>query len=664
MTVASACAGRAADAFPPTAAATGRVYRQRPAAWAATGALAIVLGLGVPLFLCTPLWVDNAFFDVCARALLGGDVLYRDVFLHGPPGMVLLQAGLRWLFGWSPVALRGADLAIVGSVIWLLVRTVPPRRTAARLGAAAGLAAFYFSMSEWCHCQPDTWMLLAALAAMWLRQLRTADALRCVWGMRQRAAALAEGLCWGVAFWIKPFVALPALGCWLVTAGLLIRQGRGGVRRLAADTAWVVGGALAAAAALGVWLWRSGNWPYFVEGALGRWNQDYFETSAGWLARLLKAFALLPPWGLLHFAAIPATLVELGHALRHRPSDRGAGAADPRAFLAAVYLGWFVQANFIQRQLVYQLVPAIMLGLAVVAGRRWPAPALAAWSRHRVCRRRTICVLAALCAAQLLLCLLGYVGAELVQRDLWLSWFVERTASTAVVVWPLLGIGCLLACARPVLRVLGRSRRLRRLAMLVPVVFVAWAISQGPLARLARIEEWAQCWRQGPTPAVLDALRVEADVAAPDWVALAHVEDFLTRQQVGDGELTCFGVSAVHLYPRLGVRPSTRFVLLWPVLMFFPNHREEVVRELNASRQRFVVSDLEQAGYSAAEAAGRLSDRPFGLPVLPPSRARAFPWTEPVVFRAGRYVVHRARQRQPLRQESLPGPGSPLAPGG
>src|SRR5262245_4942929 len=151
---------------PPPAAAgpPPRAGRWALAAWALLAALLLV---GLPLFLCMPLWCDCTFYDLGARSLLRGGVLYRDLFYHGVPGMMLLQAAVRAALGWGSVALRLADFAFVSGCVWLLARQPPlgggPR--AAPVLLAALLYYCYFATTEWCHCQPDTWMLLPALAA-------------------------------------------------------------------------------------------------------------------------------------------------------------------------------------------------------------------------------------------------------------------------------------------------------------------------------------------------------------------------------------------------------------------------------------------------------------------------------------------------------------------
>src|SRR5262249_28448085 len=84
--------------------------------------LAGLLLLGIPLFLCMPVWPDVIHYDLCARNILRGGVHYRDVGDFNLPGMVWVHAGIRSLFGWRIETLRALDLLVVAANVWLLVR--------------------------------------------------------------------------------------------------------------------------------------------------------------------------------------------------------------------------------------------------------------------------------------------------------------------------------------------------------------------------------------------------------------------------------------------------------------------------------------------------------------------------------------------------------------
>src|SRR5205814_6045735 len=132
--------------------------------------------------------------------------------------------------GWSSEALRLMDLCIVAGIIAWLASTVPPRRSAVKLWIALVLAYFYFAAtSEWSHCQTDTWMLVPSIAAFMIHKWRFLNETRHsspsapfrrgddIQVGSLVGSAFAEGICWGIAFTIKPFVACPALACWIVT---------------------------------------------------------------------------------------------------------------------------------------------------------------------------------------------------------------------------------------------------------------------------------------------------------------------------------------------------------------------------------------------------------------------------------------------------------------
>jgi hypothetical protein len=157
-----------------------------------------------------------------------------------------------------------------------------------------------------------------------------------------------EGLLWAAAFWIKPFVAVPALACWLAAAR---RVGLG--RWLAVDgVSWVAGGLLGGAAGC-AWLFATGAWTEFWD-VMGVWNREYaaFDVSRGERWLIVAGFAVrLFPWLLIHLAAVP---------IAWRDLRRSGG------LLSAIYLGWTVQAFALQHLYDYVHVPALLLGIAVV----------------------------------------------------------------------------------------------------------------------------------------------------------------------------------------------------------------------------------------------------------------------------------------------------------
>jgi hypothetical protein len=582
--------------------------RRRPSRGQTIGGLmlALLLVTNAPLHVCMPLPSDAVLYDMQARTILDGGALYRDVFETNLPGIVWIHAAVRSLAGWSSEALRMIDLAVFGGVVWLLGAIL--RRTGLsperRVAVACMLWWCYLSVSEWCHCQRDTWMLLPALAAF-IARLRQRDRL-CVASVPARVvfgAATVEGLLWASAFWIKPFVAIPALACFGFTAWRARHA-----RRVALDGAGLLCGGIVAGAAGVLWLRSSGAWPFFLDTFL-EWNPDYVAGGrARWtLDRIYGIGFRLFPWVLLHVAAVPVAISALlgrgrGYCDMSRSRIRDAivpnhchpdaslsSHGDGPQLVAVFYLAWLGQTLVLQQPFDYIQVPPILLAISVLA--------------------------------------LRIVGS----------------------------------LPRPAVRFAVAG-------------FFAAAAMVSPALKLDRLTTWWDCVTHGGTAEVRDRL---AYLRTPDFSELARVAQFLRSQQVRDHELTCFHVHLIHLYPQLGVRPSTRYVGLEALRRLFPRHVNEIDRAVSRSPQRFVVTDLIEAGLSAFEgqetgsrttrethaharsasvpvsplsqsqtiaASGHINpSRPPGLPPGFPDGLRdEFPWRLPVVFRSGRYVVHAA----------------------
>jgi hypothetical protein len=323
------------------------------AAWLA---LASVLAAMVPLFLCMPPWIDTALFDMCAREVMRGEQPYRDFFLHGPPGMILAYSLVRSTVGWSSIGLRAADLAIL-TLIGILCawRFLPTWAfTSRRVALLAVIYLFYFSVGEWSHCQSDVWMLLPALVALALHLQMLP------WSWPMPARALLEGLAWGMAFLIKPFVAIPAL-CAVALDSRLYQRGC----RLArvSECAGILLGGLIVGGGVVAWLRWTGNWPFFYEATFAGWNQDYLLGAEGPGYRTGHLLTWFWPWTLLHLLAVPIAVRTIAR--------RFLGAPAPDKYMpsfAGFYLGWLFQAAYLQHQLCYQMVPAVILALTLLTG--------------------------------------------------------------------------------------------------------------------------------------------------------------------------------------------------------------------------------------------------------------------------------------------------------
>ncbi|HEV3117945.1 MAG TPA: hypothetical protein VGY58_12895 [Gemmataceae bacterium] len=519
-----------------------------------TGVVSL-LTAALPLFLCLPLWADATHYDLCARNLLRGGVLYRDLFDMNLPGMVWLHATVRSLAGWRSETLRVADMLVVTAVATLLFHWSKGKvaRTA-RAGAALALYAFYFSLTEWCHCQRDVWMLVPALLALHLRrrQLERIALLKSS-PIPLVAWSALEGLIWGFGIWIKPFVLVVCIASWFAGVLIVRRAWRG---RIVMDGIGLIIGGLLIGGAGCAWLWHSGSLPYMCHIFLD-WNPEYYRHPIGILTRSKLLCHALAPWCWLHFAAVPCAVIALGEAFRAGRAMQPDSVQGQRALLSAFYLAWLLQAAYLQQPFDYVLAPAICIAIALVAQFKW----------------------------------------------------------------------------------LPESPRLRW------AIVTAFAVMVGQRFALfqdGRLALWTRCW-QGSSAALRDRLRLVRDANSPGWSELERVAAELRRRQVKDGELTCFHNSPQPLYLDLDVRPSTPFLHFGTILLFFPSRHQEIRHTLQTSRQRYVVSDLLAAGLTPAQVAADAPDSCTLPPGFPAALRSVFPWSQPVVFRAGRFVVHGVR---------------------
>jgi hypothetical protein len=170
-------------------------------------------------------------------------------------------------------------------------------------------------------------------------------------------------------------------------------------------------------------------------------------------------------------------------------------------------------------------------------------------------------------------------------------------------------------------------------------LFVVLASLCSPALRTRRLACWLDCVRQGSSPEVRDRLSL---MQFPHWRDLERVASFLRSCRVRNGDVCCFPNSTIHLYEMLEIRPPTRYVYLENTLVFFPEREETLRAALAAAAPRYTVTDLVSAGVrpDAPTIPGRGSIPP-DVPLAREEPPRVFPWQFPIVFRAGRYAVHR-----------------------
>ena len=359
----------------------------------------VALVAGLPLYLRTPLWCDITLYDVAARNLLRGGVHYRDVFDTNLPGFVWMLTAIRWAFGFSAVAVRCVDLAIVAAIVFLIDRLAKRggATPATRWWAIAAVAVLYPSAVEMAHVQRDTWMLLPAVAAVLVRLRRTTVAD--ISFRRAFAFASFEGVLWGTAVWIKPHCVLMAAGVWLATAWRVAGATYSRRAGFAADVLGNLAGGLAIGAAGVAGVLASGSWPGFWD-VLTVWAPDYAALARRELyMRYEQELHWFPPWSLWLVPSVPLALLTIldavpwvgrpGPDANARPGplgrllprwlwDREAGsdARFARGTLAVLYLAWAVQSFYIQRGFMYAHMAELFLMFGLWAAHRWSMPAI------------------------------------------------------------------------------------------------------------------------------------------------------------------------------------------------------------------------------------------------------------------------------------------------
>lgn len=315
-----------------------------------------LLLVSAPLLMCMPLTADPALYDLQAKTVLSGGVLYRDIVEPNLPGIVWLHLAIRGMFGWSEYALKGVDLAVVLGITFLLSRWFAGSRNQQWL-TALFVFWFYAGTSEWCHCQRDTWLFLPALIALYLRwhQINRIEQQSCsantlfAWGVL-------EGIVWACGFWIKPFIAFPALAAMAVGW----QRGTKTKSHLQDLSGILVGGLLIGSAGIS-WLIASGTWAHFWEMAI-EWNPTYFEVGRErWTwDRLFRQQLRYYPFSLAHLTAIPLACWFLWNNQR---TDRPQFLQE--RMLSAVYLGWLFQTFYFQHLFDYIHVPELMLAITL-----------------------------------------------------------------------------------------------------------------------------------------------------------------------------------------------------------------------------------------------------------------------------------------------------------
>ena len=561
----------------------------------------------LPMMLCMPLTADPVMYDLQAQCALQGGILYRDIVEPNLPGVVWLHMAIRSSFGWSTMALRLVDLAILTGIVLLLLTWHRSRDCLSEkrsrnesIFLALMLFWFYFGTSEWCHCQRDIWLLLPAMLALYLRRNQIAGMLTdTIANAKTFRWGILEGIVWAVGFWLKPFIVIPAIS--VIALGVLVVYKlqkmplrKLGKRVLADFSGILLGGLLIGALGTG-WLMQTGTWPYFLEMIL-EWNPTYFEVGSDrWTwDRLWREQLRFMPFSLFHMVAIPLALAQvIKTAIKPQTTILPGGVQQnelTNLLLCGLYLGWMLQSFTMQHLFDYVHVSEIFLGITLV-----------------VRNARNIA--------------LRFADANNAASNSQLSSELPSPQNIC----------------------LGAA-----------LMMVSLALYTNPATDWNRVRHWSNCVTQGSTPEVKDSIQ---HFPLPAWAELQPALDHLSQLQLKDCELTVHNVHLVHVYRELNLKPSTRFVYLDVLTrIFYRDHAEEIVEHLDRSGHRYVLSGLIENGMSPADVQQVDQQFPHRLPsAFPQQHLAEFPYHFPVVFRSGQYVIYRVDQSvAPLNPAFMP----------
>lgn len=169
-------------------------------------------------------------------------------------------------------------------------------------------------------------------------------------------------------------------------------------------------------------------------------------------------------------------------------------------------------------------------------------------------------------------------------------------------------------------------------------LFALLAVTASPVFHSERLGVWKQCVTGPVTPRLQDRL---AYFQNPQRADLERVAEYLRRQDASGHDVCCYSSDLIGLYSELDLDPPTRFVYLQELLIYFPDRREEMLQALCESGHRFVVTDLVGCGMTCEQAEQVGPTGPLGPPPGYPAVSGVYPWSCPVVYRSGTYLVHR-----------------------
>jgi hypothetical protein len=309
-----------------------------------------------------PLGIDQGFWSSAAHQMARGQVLYREVWDHKPPGSFLMYLSAFTLFGWNTASVAWFDI-LASAAAALLIFAIGRRSDGVIMGAAAAAIYATMTMPAWLYRHGG--FLERSVAETYIVVLVGTAAL-CAVHLRDRPStslAVILGLSGGAAVLLKPNagIYLPALAIWLFAYF-------SGPRRHAIRTILIA--AAASVVPLGVtvvWLWAIGALPD-ARVALIDFNRAYVSqgfTPSGYALAFSKAVFLRMKTEPLWTAGGIGALAAAWDLARTRKVDPLAGLAVALGAGAAIAIiangAWLFNSYFIQAQPALALMAAWLL---------------------------------------------------------------------------------------------------------------------------------------------------------------------------------------------------------------------------------------------------------------------------------------------------------------
>lgn len=213
----------------------------------AIAALTIAVGLG--LLLTFSYGRDQGIYAIVARTVLDGGMPYRDAFDFKPPGIFLVYAAARGLFGSAQFGVRAVEVAGLAAMTFGMMHLTRLEWGDPRIGlTAAALAILVHAQLDFWHTgQPESFGGMLTIGGLLIaRRAHLASSPRSRW-----TCWFLVGAIFGVAGAMKPPLAGQAAVLGLLSAIVLRKiaplaaTALGGIASLGAFVAWfAIGGAL------------------------------------------------------------------------------------------------------------------------------------------------------------------------------------------------------------------------------------------------------------------------------------------------------------------------------------------------------------------------------------------------------------------------------------